>query len=60
MLPGKYCSKPERWYYLEAEESGLQHWPRARLKIPFRRRLLSLFALGGSLASFCLRHTRGR
>ena len=30
---GKYCGKPERWYYLEAEESGLQHWPFARVKI---------------------------
>ena len=27
---GKYASKPERWYYLEAEKSGLQHWLKCR------------------------------
>ena len=27
---GKYASKPERWYFLEAEKSGLQHWLKCR------------------------------
>ena len=27
---GKYTCKPERWYYLEAEKSGLQHWLKCR------------------------------
>ena len=27
---GKHASKPERWYYLEAEKSWLQHWLKCR------------------------------
>ena len=26
----KYCSKPEKWFYMECDNNGLQHWLRCR------------------------------
>ena len=30
LYAGKYCSKPEKWFFLQCQQNGLQHWLRCR------------------------------